>query len=148
MNYHGRAQETADRIVEAFRSGNVAKAIAPIFVRRKDSVPCRSWSWGNQLHTILHDTRDACGIKQWNAVGRKVKKGSKSFDILVPLCKSVKVKDNQTGEEHNASYLYGFKTATGFPVEFTDGEELPKSDPEAEAWINSLPLLEVALHGD
>src|SRR5882762_9876397 len=130
MNYHGRARETADRIIEAFKSGNLAQAIAPIFVRRKDNVPCRSWSWGNQLLTILNGTRDARGIRQWNTVGRTVKKGSKSFDILVPLCKTVKVKDNQTGEEHGATYLYGFKTATVFPIECTEGEELPPPDPE------------------
>ena len=144
MNYYGKAQQVAERILEAFKAGNVAKAIAPMFVRRKDNVPCRSWSWGNQLLTILNGTRDARGIKQWNHVGRKVKKGSRSFDIFVPLCRNVNVTDKDTGEQKEVSVLYGFSTAPVFPVECTEGDELPNADPEVDQWINSLPLLEVA----
>jgi hypothetical protein len=144
MNYYGKAQKVAERILEAFKSGNVAKAVAPIFVRRKDNVPCRSWSWGNQLLTILNGTRDARGIKQWNCVGRKVKKGSISFEILVPLCRNVTVVDEHTGEEREVSVLYGFSTAPVFPIECTEGDDLPKADPEVEQWMNSLPLRDLA----
>jgi len=144
VNYYGKAQAVAERILDAFRTGNIAKAIAPIFVRRKDKVPCRSWSWGNQLLCILQGTSDARGIRQWNSVGRSVKKGSRSFDILVPLCRKAMVTDAQTGREKEVSVLYGFSTAPVFPVECTEGDELPVDDPEVAQWMNSLPLLEVA----
>jgi len=65
------------------------KALAPVFIRRKDGVTCRAWSWGNQLLCVLNGTSDARGICQWNDAGRKVIKGSKAFDILVPLTKTV-----------------------------------------------------------
>jgi hypothetical protein len=144
MKYYGRAEETAKKILDAFKRGDVAKAIAPIFVRRKDNVPCRSWSWGNQLLCAIHNTSDARGIRQWNSAGRNVKKGAKSFDILVPVTKGVMMKDEETGEEKEMSVLYGMRTAPVFAIEATEGAELPPADPEVLQWINTLPLLEVA----
>ena len=144
MKYFGRAELVAEKIVDSFKTGSIPKALAPVFVRRKDGVPCRSWSWGNQLLCILFGTQDARGIKQWNAVGRKVAKGSKAFDILVPLMRSVTVNDPVSGEERTAQVLYGFGTAPVFPVECTEGPELPKIDEDVMHWLNSLPLIEVA----
>ena len=144
MHYYGRAEAVAEQIVEAFKAGNIPKALAPVFINRKDGVPCRKWSWGNQLLCILYGTQDARGIKQWNAAGRKVKKGSKCFDILVPLMKTITAKDPDTGEERKIEVLRGFGTAPVFPVECTEGADLPKVDEEVTRWINSLPLIEVA----
>ena len=50
-----------------------------------------------------------------------MKKGSKSFPILVPLLKKVKEKDPQTGEEEERSFLYGFTSAAVFGIEQTEG---------------------------
>jgi hypothetical protein len=144
MKFYGRAEQVAEKILEAFKTGGVAKAMAPVFIRRKDNVPCRSWSWGNQLVCILNGTLDARGIKQWNAVGRKVSKGSHSFDILAPLMKNVTLDDKATGERKVVSVLYGFKTVPVFAVESTEGEPLPSVDGEIEQWMNALPLVEVA----
>src|SRR5471032_1052888 len=137
MKYIGRAEDVAAKIVDAFKTGNLPKALAPIFVRRKDGVPCRAWSWGNQLLCILSGTQDARGIKQWNAVGRTVKKGSKCFDILVPLMKTVTATDTETGAEKKVQVLYGFGTAPVFSLECTDGAELPKVDEAVTQWINT-----------
>ena len=144
MKYIGRAEVVAAKIVDAFKSGNLPKALAPIFVRRKDGVPCRAWSWGNQLICILNGTQDARGMKQWNAAGRSVKKGSKCFDILVPLMRTVTAKDTETGDEKKIQVLYGFGTAPVFSVESTQGAELPKVDEDVAHWMNSLPMIEVA----
>ncbi len=143
MKFYGRAEEVAGKILEAFESGTVAKAMAPVFIRRKDNVPCRAWSWGNQLLCILSGTLDARGIRQWNAVGRTVQKGSHGFDILVPLTKTVRMKDKETGEERSIPVLHGFKSVAVFPVECTEGSELP-GGAEINTWINELPLVEVA----
>jgi hypothetical protein len=144
MQFIGKAQDVANRIVEAFQSGNLPKALAPIFIRRKDGVPCRSWSWGNQLLCILYGTSDARGIWQWNECGRWVKKGSKAFDILVPLLKPARVIDEATQQEKRIDLLVGFKSAPVFALECTDGKELPKTDDEIIHWINALPLIDVA----
>ncbi|MDL5051996.1 ArdC family protein [Oscillatoria laete-virens NRMC-F 0139] len=144
MQYIGKAVDVAATIIEAFQSGNLPKAMAPIFIRRKDGVPCRSWSWGNQLLCVIYGTSDARGIRQWNECGRWVKKGSKAFDILVPLLKPATVIDEETKQEKRVEVLVGFKTAPVFAVETTDGKELPKADDEVIQWINALPLVDVA----
>jgi len=144
MRYFGKAEAVAQKIFDAFRSGSIPKALAPVFVHRKDGVPCRAWSWGNQLLCILNGTQDARGIKQWNTVGRNVKKGSKAFDILVPLMNSALVRHADTGEEQKVQVLYGFGSAPVFGVECTEGAELPQVDEDVTNWMNSLPLIEVA----
>ena len=144
MKYMGRAETVALKIVEAFKTGNLPKALAPVFVRRKDGVPCRQWSWGNQLLCILNGTQDARGFKQWNTVGRKVIKGSKAFDILVPLMKTITTEDPKTGEEKKIQKLYAFGTASVFAIESTEGPELPSIDQEVTNWMSSLPLIDVA----
>ena len=59
--YYGKAESAAKRILELFRSGNVPQALAPMFIRRKDNVPCRAWSWSNQppRHTVRSKDRPA-----------------------------------------------------------------------------------------
>lgn len=144
MKFTGRAEDVANKIIEAFQAGNLPKALAPIFIRRKDGVPCRAWSFGNQLLCVLYGTSDARGIRQWNECGRWVKKGSKAFDILVPLLKPATVIDEDTKQEKRIEMLVGFRTAAVFAVESTDGKELPKIDDEITHWINALPLVDVA----
>ena len=144
MKYYGKAEQIAQKILDAFKNGDVPKALAPVFIRRKDGVPCRAWSWGNQLVCILNGTTDARGIRQWNDAGRKVKKGSKAFDILVPLTKTVTAIDPDTGKEVKLSKLYGFGTAPVFPVNYTEGAELPQIDEDVTHWLNELPLVDVA----
>ena len=143
MQYSGKAMDVASKIIEAFQSGNLPEALAPIFIRRKDGVPCRSWSWGNQLLCVIYGTSDARGIRQWNECGRWVKKGSKAFDILVPLMKPATVIDEETKQEKRIEVLVGFKTAPVFAVECTDGKNI-EQDQEVLQWINALPLVEVA----
>lgn len=51
-----------------------------------------SWSFFNRLIMLMHDTEDARGYRQWQKVGRRVKKGAKAFYILAPVRKRVPVK--------------------------------------------------------
>ena len=143
MKYVGKAELVAQKIVDAFKSGNLPKALAPVFVQRKDGVPCRAWSWGNQLLCVWNGTADARGFKQWNAAGRRVKKGSHAFDILVPLTRTITTTD-ATGQEVKVQRLYGFGTAPVFAVESTEGAELPKADADVANWLDTLPLIEIA----
>lgn len=144
MQYVGKAQDVANKIIETFQSGNLPKALAPIFIHRKDGIPCRSWSWGNQLLCVIYGTTDARGMRQWNECGRWVKKGSKAFSILVPLMKPTTVIDEDTKQQKRIEVLVGFRTAPVFGIECTDGKELAKADDDVLNWINALPLVEVA----
>ncbi|MGB2987549.1 MAG: hypothetical protein WBE26_16920 [Phycisphaerae bacterium] len=54
MQFYGKAETAANRIIELFRTPDkLPQALAPIFIRRADNVPCRAWSWSNQILTAL-----------------------------------------------------------------------------------------------
>ncbi len=142
--FYGQAESAVARILEAFRSGNLPKAMAPVFIHRKDNVPCRSWSWSNQLLAALFGQGDARGYRQWQEVGRFVKKGEKAFHILVPMLGAVTETDKETGEEVERKRLYGFKSAPVFGVQQTDGDSVLPADPDVREWLESLPLVDVA----
>jgi hypothetical protein len=144
MRYYRKAESAAQKILAAFQTGNLPKALAPMFVRRRDDVPCRSWSWSNQLLVALAGHSDARGYRQWQAVGRHVRKGEKAFAILVPMVGKKVVENAETGEPEEVTYLRGFSSAPVFGLDQTDGEPLPGPDPDVAAWLESLPVREVA----
>jgi hypothetical protein len=145
MKLYGKhTHEVAERIVDAFRNPErLPKALAPVFIRRNDDVPCRRWSWHNQLIVALSGSIDARGIKQWNHAGRKVRKGASALWILAPCTKRIKDRDER-GEEVARQIVYGFRAIPVFAVEDTEGEPLPEQDDEASAFLDQLPLLNVA----
>ncbi len=143
--YGIHTRSVAERIVEAFRQPErLPKALAPIFIHRKDDTPCRKWSWQNQLLIALANTPDARGIQQWNSVGRSVKKGAKAVWILAPCLRKVSVTKDD-GEEASKQVLYGFRSIPVFAVDDTEGAPVTSVD-NHEGWIKKLPLLEVAEH--
>jgi len=144
MQFYRKAESAASQILEAFQTGNLPQALAPIFIRRKDNVPCRAWSWSNQLLAALNGTSDARGYRQWQEVGRQVMKGEKSFPILVPIVKKGTTENRETGQEEETTYLAGFTSAPVFGIGQTEGDPLPAADPEVTTWLDSLPLLEIA----
>ncbi len=144
MKMYGHAAQIAEKIIDAFRKGpeNLPKALAPVFIRRNDDVPCRKWSWHNQLLVALSGTTDARGMRQWSAAERKVKKGCRAIWILAPCIKAIREKDDK-GEESKRNILYGFKGIPVFAVEDTEGKPLPGNE-RYDEWVRNLPLLEVA----
>ncbi|MBI5090917.1 MAG: M48 family peptidase [Candidatus Hydrogenedentes bacterium] len=145
MHLYGiHTEEVAQRIVTAFQQPEtLPKALAPIFIHRKDDVPCRKWSWHNQLIAALSGTTDARGMRQWNEAGRKIRPGSKAIWILAPCLKTIRDKNDQ-GEEVQRSALFGFRSVPVFAIEDTSGSPLPVSDDCYNSWLQELPLLEVA----
>lgn len=143
-SFIGKAAEAAAAIIKAFENPNsLPGPLATIFIRRQDNIPCRKWSWRNQLLVALAGHTDARGFRQWQEVGRWVTKGEKSFQILAPVLKTVR--DDGTGEERQV--VVGFRGVPVFGLGQTDGKPLPAGDPDAERWIESLPLVEVACRG-
>ena len=141
-SFFGQAESAAQKILDAFQNGTVAGKIAPVFIHRRDGVPCREWSWNNQILTILSGTTDARGFRQWQEIGRFVKKGAKAFYILVPVLKKIRRAD-ANGIEHEFMIPVAFKSAPVFRLEDTDGAPVPV-DSEILKWIDSLPLVDVA----
>ncbi len=137
-------REVAQRIIEAFKQPEcLPKALAPIFIRRKDDAPCRRWSWHNQLIVALCGTADARGFRQWRDVGRCIKKGSKALWILAPCLKTITEEDKE-GKEVKRQIIYGFRSVPVFRIEDTEGEPLPEVDDKYDEWVKQLPLAQVA----
>jgi hypothetical protein len=53
-------------------------------------------------------------------------------------------KDKETGEPEEYSHVAGFTSVAVFGLHQTEGDPLPPPDPEVTAWLESLPLVEVA----
>jgi hypothetical protein len=141
VKYFGNAEEAATAIVKAFENpSSLPGPIATLFIKTGQDLPCRRWSWRNQLLVALAGYSDARGFRQWQQVKRFVKKGEKSFVILAPVLKTVK--DEDTGKEKEI--LLGFRGIPVFGIGQTDGQPIPPADPETERWVESLPLVEVA----
>jgi hypothetical protein len=85
---------------------------------------------------FLAGTQDARGFRQWKQANRYVKKGTRSFRILVPHI--VKKENEENGEiEHS---LRGFMCKPVFKVEDTEGEALDYEKLE----LPDFPLIERA----
>jgi hypothetical protein len=141
MDFFGQAQQAGNHILRAFENpGTLPAPLAQVFVRLRDDVPCRKWSWRNQLLVFLHGFSEARGFRRWWEVGRQVGKGERAFYILAPVTR--KVADEETGE--GRVIVVGFRGVPVFGLEQTAGDPPPSSDPDAGEWIESLPLLGVA----
>lgn len=142
MTYYGRAQETATRLVQSFKSGEVPKALSLTFIRHTGERHADSWSWQNQLITALWGYSDARGFRQWQTVGRNVRKGERAFYILAPIRVKRTGNDAETGEKTESMVTVGFKGQAVFGLEQTEGE--PYDATGMAGFIDALPLVEVA----
>ncbi|MFH1267077.1 MAG: ArdC family protein [Planctomycetota bacterium] len=126
--FYRKAADAATAILKAFESGDLPNRLALVFVHRKDNVPCRAWSWSNQLLTALTGHSDARGCRQWEKVGRHVKKGEKAFYILSPCMKRYTAENKETGEKETRSFAYGFTSTAVFGLSQTEGDPLPDGE--------------------
>jgi hypothetical protein len=142
MRFIGKSEETAGRIVSLFESGNVPKALAPVFIHRAGNRPCDGWSWSNRFLVALAGHDDARGFRQWEGVGRHVRKGERAFSILGPVL-AKKTETDDAGRTIERSICVGFKSIAVFGYSQTDGEPLPDLVAQ-DRFLEALPLLDVA----
>jgi hypothetical protein len=141
-----KAQAAIDEVLSRFERGDLSPVTEIIRIRREGGEhPSDRWTFANQvLSFITSGSLDTRGIRQWNEVGRKVKKGSKAGFILIPITRKVEKEDPQTGEMVERSLPVGFKSCPVFAVESTEGDpvtlpdytpaELPPLMNVAESW--------------
>ena len=147
MKLKGKAKQVAEEILDAFKRGDVPKALAQIFIHREMDCPAQKWSWRNRLLAALHGHYDARGFRQWKQVSRSVKKGSKAFYILAPWTVKAKEDDPENDVKAGDHRVIGFLSVPVFGYSQTDGEPLPGAEDEA-AFIDALPLVDVARKWD
>jgi len=136
-----RVNKCLDKLLKMFETGDLPPAVARTVIEEAPyDKPSNKWSLANRVIMLLHGTNDARGYRQWEQVGRHVKKGAKAFYILAPVLKKVKRTeeiqevDPETGEvrtvtrEVEREVLVGFKEVPVFRYEDTEGKPLPVPD--------------------
>ena len=137
-----RADAALAEILTMFESGALPEAIAQTrIIRERHDRPMAEWSLGNQLLALIHGTDDARGFRQWEQVGRHVRRGSRAFSILGPCTVKRTETDAETGEEVRRVVVTGFKAIPVFRLEDTEGEPIEYPD---YAPAELPPLVDVA----
>ena len=140
QSWRERANSELEKIVSLFSSTQLPDLCVKALISAPEK-PSSKWSLGNQLLMLLTGTSDARGYKQWNEVGRYVRKGAKAFRILGPVFAKKHI-DNTSGDpddEEEIEVLVGFRAIPVFRVEDTEGDVLATYKPR-----DPPPLLEVA----
>jgi SOS response regulatory protein OraA/RecX len=75
-----RIKEAMETLLKIFKEDNLEKVARAVF--RGGDIPADKWSFLNRVLMYLNETDDARGFRQWQEVGRYVKKGSKAFYTL------------------------------------------------------------------
>ena len=119
-------KNAVEKLLQMFESGKFPEAVAMSVIRKREgeTIPSDKWSLGNRLLMRMQGTEDARGYKQWQMIGRQVKKGTKAIYIFSPATKVIKDK-NEDGEEEKKIIITGFYPTSVFRYEDTEGEELP-----------------------
>ena len=141
MAANEKVQAIAHDLLNAFQSGALPAALAKVFIRRSIDVPSKHWTWTNRTVGILRGHVYAAGFRQWEQLGRHVKKGERSFHILAPKLK--KEEDSKGNGESDRTVLVGYQPIAVFGYLQTHGTPLPGAEDEP-AFIETLPLIAVA----
>lgn len=120
-----KAAAALGSVLEMYETGELPDAIAQTVIRRLTTdMPMNAWSLGNQLLAFRAGTVDARGFRQWEQVGRAVRKGARAFYILGPVVRKVEEEDDQ-GKKTTRPVVAGFRGIPVFRFEDTDGDPLP-----------------------
>jgi hypothetical protein len=148
MTNQAIAQATDD-ILEAFRTGRLAEPLAQTFLH--SGLHCQRWSFTNQMLVHLFGFEDAATYRQWQALGRQVRRGSTAIYLMRPNLKLARVVDEEIGEERTVQAgLRGFGWFAVHGLEDTvpmpgfQGQPYDAAVATGRAFVETLPLLDVA----
>jgi hypothetical protein len=142
MGSEEKVAAIARSLLHAFETGALPAALAKILIKRNVEAPSKRWTWTNRTIGILRGHVYAAGFRQWEALGRRVKRGERAFYILAPRTKRVERDDPETGEAVEHALVVGYQPIAVFGYLQTEGEVLPGA--EEQGFIEALPLLSVA----
>jgi len=135
MQLSTKAQASINKVIERFKSGDLSPISSVVRIELDPSAPARKWSLSNKILAFTQaEELDCRGFRQWQNMGRQIKKGSSAVYIFRPHT----IKSTTKEEEENI--CVGFSPVAVFPASCTSGdEELPGYKPAALP-----PLAEVA----
>jgi len=76
MSNTEKANKLLENLFEDFKKGNIAESIAklPLIKDPSDNRPCWDWTLRNRYLMVIQGSHDARNFKEWQKVGRTVKK--------------------------------------------------------------------------
>jgi len=129
MPSQNQVKDAMDMLLMMFNENNLEKVARAVFTGTE--IPSDHWSFLNRILMYLNNTEDARGFRQWQEVGRFVKKGSKAFYIFAPMFKMFKeekVLKSGEIERQEKQILTGFKGVPVFRFEDTEGAPVIKEN--------------------
>ena len=131
MKLSAKAQASMNKVIEKFQSGDLSAITKVARIQLDPSAPARMWSLSNKVISFIQSGELDCrGFRQWEHVGRKIKRGSQAVYILRPITiKTVKNENEKGMEEYTC---IGFASVPVFPASCTMGNRsLPGYQPVA-----------------
>lgn len=74
-----KIEAIAHDFLGAFETGNLPRTLSQMFIRRAVEVPSKHWTWTNRAVGIIRGHVYAAGFRQWEELGRHVKRGEHAF---------------------------------------------------------------------
>lgn len=118
------AKASLKKVVDKFMTGDLSPIVEVVTFRLEKSevFPASLWTMTNQVLAFMQSgDLDCRGFRQWQEVGRQVKKGARASYILGPIVK----KDEDNPDEVK---VVGFRTIAVFGYSQTEGDELVQVD--------------------
>lgn len=145
-SYTRKARDVAREILEAFRTKDVPRALAQVYVASAvDEIPSSKWSPSNRFVVAIHGHAYAATYNQWQKLGRQVQRGEDGFDIIAPITRTARKDDPDRDIEEGDRIVVGFRTRRVFGYGQTKGDPLQEIE-NRQQFIEELPLFEVARH--
>ena len=96
----------------------------------------RRYSFSNVLLIYMQkpDATRVAGLRTWNSLGRRIKKGEKGIAIFAPMIKkgkeegdkdTIEISEEDLNKPDKSDRLFGFKAVYVFDVSQTEGDPLP-----------------------
>jgi len=121
MKLSDKAQKSLDRVIERFKNGDLSAITKVTRINLAENAPARNWSLSNKVISFVQSGELDCrGFKQWEKIGRKIKKGSKAVYILRPV--TIKTLKEDNGEHKEEYSCIGFSSVPVFAASSTEGD--------------------------
>ncbi len=129
MKLSEKAQASITKVIEKFKTGDLSPVTKVARIKLDPSAPARNWSLSNKVISFIQSEELDCrGFKQWEKVGRKIKKGSEAVYILRPI--TIKTIKEENGEKVEEYACVGFASVPVFAASCTIGDQtLPSYQP-------------------
>jgi len=136
MKLSEKAQTSINKVIAQFQTGDLSAISKVVRIQLDSAAPAQAWSLSNKVLAFIQAGELDCrGFRQWQDLGRTVKKGCRAVYIIRPL--TIK-KENENDQKERI--CIGFSAIPVFAASDTEGEELPYTGQSQEF----PPLLGVA----